>query len=471
VHSDRSTPTVLIIGAGTGGMALAHGLKNAGIGVRVFERDRTRSDGLYGYRVGIDADGSRALHALLPPGLFETFVATCAKPMRALTFWTEQLVEILDLPFPDQVDPIESEKSVSRMTLRQILLTGMEDIVEYDKTFSRFEQNADGSVTAWFEDGSSTTGDLLVGADGTRSRVRRQHLPHAEIRDAGVVAVAGKVPLDDARTVLPGRMLEGSSMIFAPRGLFSINHVMEFPWDRSGAVKAGVGGNEANLIAVWPGLLYDNTRDYFMWSVADAAAKAPAGVEQARGEEVVRIARVMTADWSPTYHRLIDLSDLGSCFSVNVATSVPINAWPASNVTLIGDAIHTMTPGRGVGANTALRDAQLLCRTLVEVRDGRRSLVDAVADYETRMRAYAWKAVEESLENQGADNPLYRPVVGRLMLAAVRTAFRVVDRVPPLKRRMTSSMLRSRGAGRRDEDDGVAIGETAHVPSDPRLAP
>lgn len=43
---------VLIIGGGTGGMCLAHGLKRAGVQVTVYERDRTRADGLHGYRVG-----------------------------------------------------------------------------------------------------------------------------------------------------------------------------------------------------------------------------------------------------------------------------------------------------------------------------------------------------------------------------------------------------------------------------------
>jgi 2-polyprenyl-6-methoxyphenol hydroxylase-like FAD-dependent oxidoreductase len=247
-------------------------------------------------------------------------------------------------------------------------------------------------------------------------------------------------------------MLESSSMIFAPRGLFSINHVMEVPWDREGSVKTGIGGNDAELIASWPGMLYDNTRDYFMWSVADAASKVPAGVLEAAGDEVIRIAKAMASGWSPAYHRLIELSDPGSCFSVNVATSVPIDDWPPSSVTLVGDAIHTMTPGRGVGANTALRDAQLLCRRLIDVRDGRLSLLEAVADYETKMRSYAWRAVEASLENQGAQNPLYRPVLGRLMLAGMRAAFRMVNRMPPLKRRMAASLLKSRGAGRVDDE-------------------
>jgi hypothetical protein len=37
---------------------------------------------------------------------------------------------------------------------------------------------------------------------------------------------------------------------------------MEFAWDRDGQVKGGVGGNDADLIERWPGLLFDNTRDY-----------------------------------------------------------------------------------------------------------------------------------------------------------------------------------------------------------------
>ena len=73
-------PHVLIIGAGTGGLCLAHGLRRAGINVAVYERHRDRSDGLLGYRVGIGPTGSRALRECLPPELFATFLATCARP-------------------------------------------------------------------------------------------------------------------------------------------------------------------------------------------------------------------------------------------------------------------------------------------------------------------------------------------------------------------------------------------------------
>src|SRR3954454_12081366 len=88
---------VIIIGAGTGGLCLAHGLKRAGISVAVYERDRSRTDGLHGYRVGIDPDGSRALHACLPPELFDTFVATCARAPQYFNMLTEQFSEVLSL--------------------------------------------------------------------------------------------------------------------------------------------------------------------------------------------------------------------------------------------------------------------------------------------------------------------------------------------------------------------------------------
>jgi 2-polyprenyl-6-methoxyphenol hydroxylase-like FAD-dependent oxidoreductase len=71
----KESHAVVVVGGGTGGLCLAHGLRRAGIDVAVYERDRTRRDGLHGYRVGISPDGSRALHACLPAELYDTFVA------------------------------------------------------------------------------------------------------------------------------------------------------------------------------------------------------------------------------------------------------------------------------------------------------------------------------------------------------------------------------------------------------------
>jgi 2-polyprenyl-6-methoxyphenol hydroxylase-like FAD-dependent oxidoreductase len=439
---------VLIIGAGTGGLCLAQGLKQAGIDVAVYERDRTRADGLQGYRVGIDADGSRALHACLPPELFATFVATCARAPRYFNILTERLDEVLSLPLPQAANPAESEQSVSRMTLRQVLLTGLEEKVHFDKTFAHYAQHADGSVTAYFEDGTSATGDLLVGADGTSSRVRQQYLPHARLEEVGILAVAGKMPLtDEVRRLLPPKVLNGISLVMAPRGYGAIIHVMEFPWDRDG-VKPGIATSDANLLARWPGLLFDNTRDYAMWGFNAATHRFPADLLQRQGADLLPVIERMTRGWHPDWRTMLALSDPSTCFPVNIRTSAPIPAWPSNNVTLLGDAIHTMTPGRGIGANTALRDAELLCRNLIATRDGTLSLLAAVADYEERMRGYAYEAVESSREQMFGGSLLHKPVVGRIVLEGIRAGMRVANRVPAIKQRMLDGMQRERGKER-----------------------
>jgi len=456
---------VLIIGGGTGGLCLAHGLRRAGIGVAVYERDRTRADGLQGYRVGIDPDGSRALHACLPPELYDSVVATCARTPIYFNMLTEQLCEVLSLgerPAVDPVvaDPIDSEKSVSRMTLRQVLLTGLEDIVHFDKTFTHYEHGPDGTVTAFFADGTSASGDALVAADGPNSRVRRQYLPHARLEDSGLIGITGKLPLtEETRAVLPPKVREGVSMVFAPKGYSCILHVMEFKWDRDGGLKSGIGGNDAALLAAWPGLLYDNTRDYIMWGFAAAAAKFPADVLRMTGADLHRLVGTMTTGWSPSLRTLFRLADPASCFPLNIRTSVPIPAWPTTTVTLLGDAIHTMTPGRGVGANTALRDAALLCRTLTAARDGRMTLIGAIHAYETRMIDYGFDAVLASRKQMDGNGLIHKPVIGRAVLAGMRAGMRAVNHLPPLKRRMADIQDRYRGAGREEWAEELTRGE------------
>ncbi|HXZ09378.1 MAG TPA: NAD(P)/FAD-dependent oxidoreductase [Paraburkholderia sp.] len=444
-HTSREAPlSVLIIGAGTGGLCLAHGLHRAGIDAQVYERDRTRADGLQGYRVGINAHGLDALRASLPPELFATFLATCARTPGYFNMLTERMSELLSVEIG--AGEINGGKSVSRMTLRQVLLTGLEDRVHFDKTFVEYEQHADGRVTARFADGTNATADLLVGADGARSKVRRQLLPHARLEDTGIVSIAAKVPMtEENRALLPPKVLDGITLISAPKGYGAIIHVMEFNWDNAG-VRSGIGGNDAALIERWPGLLYDNTRDYLMWGVWGARRNVPADPMKLEAPARLALAMQMTDGWHPNLRALIRASDLSTAFAVGVRTSVPVEPWPTSNVTVLGDAIHLMTPGKGVGANTALRDAQLLGTQLARVARGELPLTDAVADYERQMRSYGFHAVAESRKQFDERDVVHRPIVGRVALGAMRTAMRVVNNVPPLKRRMIDSENRFRGA-------------------------
>lgn len=435
---------VVIIGAGTGGLCLAHGLLRQGIDVAVFERDRTRRDGLHGYRVGISPDGSRALHACLPPELYATFVATCARAPRSLTFLDQRLRPLLAIGEADGLhvgtDPIDSEKSVSRMTLRQVLLTGLEGIVHFDRVFSRYEVRPDGTVEALFEDGTSVVGDLLVGADGSNSRVRQQLLPGAGVHDTGIIAIAGKVPLDDeARSLITPPLRDGVSLILGSRGYSVVSHTMEFGWDADHRPKQGIGRTEAELIERWPGALFDNTSDYFMWGFGGARKRLPVDPMPLRGADLIDLTLRLTSSWHPNLRRLFEKADPAATFPVAIRTSEPVAAWETGPVTVLGDAIHTMTPGRGVGANTALLDALLLARQLGEVDEGRLSQRQAVASYEESMREYGFEAVKASLQQMSSDDPIHHPVWGGPVSAGFKAMLRVSNVVPAMKRRMAWS--------------------------------
>jgi 2-polyprenyl-6-methoxyphenol hydroxylase-like FAD-dependent oxidoreductase len=429
---------VLIIGAGTGGLALAHGLKRAGIRVSVFERDRAAKDDRGGYRVGISPAGSLALKSCVPPEVYQLFVATCARPPHYFNMLTEQFDELVCLEIEGAAaDPVDGEKNVVRNTLRDVLLVGLDDVVFFDKAFERYERNSDGSLTAHFADGSKATGDILIGADGAGSRVRKQRLPHARHEDTGIVSLGGKLPMTaQSRALLSDKMFEGMSMIMAPKGLGAIIHSLEF----------GRRSANADLIARWPAFFSAMHNDCIGWGLWGARQNLPSDTPALDGESLKQLALRLTRRWHPHMRKMIELTDPTTLQRINIRTSVPLSPWQSDNVTLLGDAIHTMTPGRGAGANTALRDAALLCTTLTGVRDGAAPLVEAIHAYEAEMLRYSTEAVLESRKQMNARDLIHKPMLGRVQLAAMRSGMRVVNAIPPIKRRIMEKIQRVRAA-------------------------
>ena len=88
---------VAIIGGGMGGLCLANGLKKAGISVAVYERDQSPDSRPQGYRIHIDPQGSTALHACLPPHLWDLFCSTGGDFSQGFSIVTQQLHELLNL--------------------------------------------------------------------------------------------------------------------------------------------------------------------------------------------------------------------------------------------------------------------------------------------------------------------------------------------------------------------------------------
>ncbi|MEU5305925.1 hypothetical protein ACH4YO_39355 [Streptomyces noursei] len=120
--------------------------------------------------------------------------------------------------------------AVDRLTLRQILLTGVEDAVAFGKRFTRYRVGTDGGAVACFDDGAEAGGDVLVAADGVNSPVRRQYLPHARVVDTGLRQLYGKVLLTkETRALFPPEMFAVFTPVIGPAKQFVGVAPMEFP--------------------------------------------------------------------------------------------------------------------------------------------------------------------------------------------------------------------------------------------------
>lgn len=425
-----------IIGGGTGGLCLAQALHKAGVPVAVYERSGVRTDRLQGYRVHINPKGSRALYESLPSEQWQTFVETCGSSGGAFGFVNEQLKELLliedDLTSDAGRDPSRSHHSVSRITLHQVLSAGLSDVLHLDKEFERYERAADGTVTCHFTDGTTATADVFVGADGANSRVRRQYLPDAQRIDTGIRAIAGKLPLtDEVRSWLPHRMQHGPNNVLPPSGcgMFMAPHDLS-----DSLLSAAVDDTDSAT----RGSHFDNTASYLMWAYAANQGKYPcddAELSTLDGAGLRDLAGRQIAGWHPTLRRMVTDTPQETVTLLPIRTSVPVRQWETTTVTVLGDAIHSMTPFRGIGANTALRDAQLLARNLLAAVRGQRELLPAIHDYETQMIDYGFGAVRLSLRT--AEQTISNNWLGRSMFKA---ALKVFAAVPPLKRKVFADL-------------------------------
>lgn len=416
---------ILMIGGGIGGLCLAQGLRKAGISVAVYERDEDPASRVQGFRIHIDPEGSTALHSCLPHDLWTIFDATGGYFGQGFTLMTEQLEEIFAFGGPSAANahPVTRHRSVSRITLRHILLAGLEDAVHFKKRFVNYEKIEDGRFRARFEDGSTAEGDVLVGADGVNSPVRQQYLPDAEPVETGVVNLGGKIPLTDGvMALLPPRLLDGPALIVSsePCSFFMA------AWKREAR-----GEEYLRKLGLEDGIREDD--DYVILGLAGKREFFRFGSEPAtmNGAALKDVMRRVVARWHPVTRKMIELLDEAQIRTGTIRTSKPVTPWKATGVTLLGDAIHSMTPFRGIGANIALKDAAHLCAKLTEAELGQKPLLQAIAEYETAMREYGFAAVAGSLKSM-------QQATGEkpLGFGLAKTAMRVMNSVPGLKRRM-----------------------------------
>jgi 2-polyprenyl-6-methoxyphenol hydroxylase-like FAD-dependent oxidoreductase len=379
---------VAVIGGGLGGLCLAQGLARDGIDVMVYERDGSSAGRRQGYRLHVDARAGVALQRCLPAEVFELFLATCGRAGTKFTVLSERLRVLREMTGDPSRDPYAPETlstSVNRQTLREVLSVGIDRLVAYGHELTGYEATGDG-VRLRFADGTDADADVLVGADGVNSVVRRAYLPDADVVDSGSRCIYGKTPLTaEALALVPPSLFDGFTAIVAgPIGM------------ATGLVRLRNRPEQVSSLLSPAG-------DYLMWAISAKRDRFPSVLPSDPVELHAIVAR-MIRGWHPDLRRLVALADVAEVFPVRIRTAVPVPPWTPSRVTVLGDAIHAMSPARGSGANTALRDAAVLTGCLVDARDrrGHTDVVTAIGGYEEQMRAYGFEAVRASNEAEAS---------------------------------------------------------------------
>jgi 2-polyprenyl-6-methoxyphenol hydroxylase-like FAD-dependent oxidoreductase len=245
-----------------------------------------------------------------------------------------------------------------------------------------------------------------------------------------VVGIAGKIFLDTARDRIARPLLDGISLVAARDGLGLFVAIQEM----TGGSVGTIGSNEPALAGT--GNLYENTRSYLMWAISAKREKfGLADAEQADSAALATAAARSMSGWSHAFRELVGLADPTTISCLPIRTSVPHAPWRTGRITLLGDAIHSMTPYRGIGANVAIKDAARLKRALVTARRGERDLIEAIHDYETGMLDYGFRAVRNSLK---AMHQTVTDSLPALMLS--RLTLRAINALPPVKRIVAKRM-------------------------------
>ncbi|KPC63965.1 FAD-dependent oxidoreductase [Streptomyces chattanoogensis] len=354
------TPRIAIVGAGPGGLTLARVLHVHGIDAVVYERESSRTARPQGGMLDLHTDGGQ--RALQAAGLEAEFIAIARPEGQDMRLLDHTGTVLLQEDTPDDA-PLDRPE-VDRADLREVLLDSLpEGTVVWGKAFRTAVALPEGGHRLHFADGTTADCDLLVGADGARSRVRPL-LTDARPHHIGNNLVECGIPdIDRTHPDLAAMVGRGNYWAYGP--------------DRSLSAQRNGDGR----VRIY--LSFHHTPEDWL-STCGIPFEDPARARTALTD--------LFADWAPQFTALIQACD--DTFVPRPITTLPVGlTWPATpGVTLLGDAAHLMPPA-GQGANVAMVDGAELALALAAHPD---DAAAALRAYESAMFERGAAAAEQS---------------------------------------------------------------------------
>ncbi len=321
-----SVSKVIVIGGGIGGLTLACACLDVGIEVELYEKRQLDAMLSGPGGIFIQRNAMRVYKFLRSGRIYQRFYEQGGKILKG-GFFSKKGTPLY-ISSPQLIGEEDLGICLSRAVLQQILYESLDTgIVRTGIAFEKFEET-EHNVKVYFKDGSTTTGDILVGADGLYSKVR--------------ACFDGKERLEEP--IYSG--------MCCWRGFFNGSNVSldkEYSWlefwgrgNRFGYFD--IGGGKFSFYA------FNNSKQ--------------GSNDDSVGGSLNALLSIFS-DYTEPVPAIIKILENGSIYRDDIFDRQPLGtSWGKGRVTLIGDAAHPVQPNLGQGGCMAIEDAFELTKLL-----------------------------------------------------------------------------------------------------------